>query len=306
MSERKNTILNEIKKQVESLGYIPLFDNYKNAKTKLTYATQEGYKLFSTLNNLKNGYGNTIFSLDNPYRFDNVKLWLKLNNYDLVLCDDNIWNTSRDKLKFIDKNGYIIYSPWIKVMYNTYYNPFHVSNPYTVYNIKVWLKNNKPNYELISTEYLGYTQNLKFRCNIHGEFEIDLSHLFILEENRGCQKCGTERKSGKNSYNYNPNLTDKERVLKRKILGEDIQRWSKEVLKRDNYACQYCGVKGVYLQAHHKDGYNWYIEGRVDISNGVTLCKECHKMFHKQFGYGDNTKEQFEIFIEEKLESMMA
>lgn len=52
------------------------------------------------------------------------------------------------------------------------------------------------------------------------------------------------------------------------------------------------------LKAHHLDGYNWCKEKRFDISNGVTCCDRCHKLFHKIYGRGKNTKEQFIEFLQ--------
>ena len=48
---------------------------------------------------------------------------------------------------------------------------------------------------------------------------------------------------------------------------------------------------------HHLDSYNWCKEKRVDDTNGITLCENCHKNFHNIYGRGDNTKEQFEEWI---------
>lgn len=69
-----------------------------------------------------------------------------------------------------------------------------------------------------------------------------------------------------------------------------------KVLARDNYTCQRCGYKGD-LKVHHLNGYNWYIEGRYNVINGITLCGSCHNKFHSQYGKGDNTKNQFNEWI---------
>ena len=73
------------------------------------------------------------------------------------------------------------------------------------------------------------------------------------------------------------------------------------VFKRDNYTCRCCGKDTHNNVSHHLDGYNWCIEKRLDVDNGVTLCESCHKEFHSIYGYGNNTKEQFEEWIENKF-----
>lgn len=100
---------------------------------------------------------------------------------------------------------------------------------------------------------------------------------------------------GKDSAVWNPNLTDEDRKNKRCIAGYD--EWRKLVFERDNFTCQKCGSnKGGTLNAHHIESYNSNRELRTTLSNGITLCKECHDDFHHQYGYGNNTIEQWEEF----------
>lgn len=76
--------------------------------------------------------------------------------------------------------------------------------------------------------------------------------------------------------------------------------FSKLVYERDHYTCVKCKIKGGYLNAHHLDGYHWCVEKRDDINNGVTLCKKCHREFHSIYTTKNNTKEQFQEYMEGK------
>lgn len=58
------------------------------------------------------------------------------------------------------------------------------------------------------------------------------------------------------------------------------RRWKQAVLERDNYTCTRCGSKE-NLHVHHIKSFSEFPELRYDVNNGATLCKECHRMEHK-------------------------
>lgn len=53
--------------------------------------------------------------------------------------------------------------------------------------------------------------------------------------------------------------------------------WRKSVFERDNYTCQICQERGKKLQADHIKPFKYFPELRWILSNGRTLCEECHK-----------------------------
>ena len=60
------------------------------------------------------------------------------------------------------------------------------------------------------------------------------------------------------------------------------KRWREKVFGRDDYVCQECGTRGGYLEPHHLKFWSEFIRGRFWVTNGVTLCRECHRYVHRQ------------------------
>lgn len=117
-----------------------------------------------------------------------------------------------------------------------------------------------------------------------------------------CKKCANKvLNGGENNYAWNKSKTQEERENGRKIEG--YADFIKKVLVRDNYVCKCCGDENnTNLEVHHLEGYDWCKEKRTDETNGITLCESCHKNFHLIYGYGDNTKQQFEEWIGHAIE----
>ena len=62
---------------------------------------------------------------------------------------------------------------------------------------------------------------------------------------------------------------------------EQYKKWRKKVFERDDYTCQKCKNKGGNLEAHHIRAFKKYKNDRFVMTNGVTLCKKCHREVHK-------------------------
>ena len=79
--------------------------------------------------------------------------------------------------------------------------------------------------------------------------------------------------------------------------GIETRLWRESVFARDNFTCQKCKERGGRLIAHHILNFSQYPNLRFAIDNGITLCVECHRKFHKKYGYQNNTKEQINRFL---------
>jgi hypothetical protein len=75
-------------------------------------------------------------------------------------------------------------------------------------------------------------------------------------------------------FQYSDNQSD------RRLPEYDV--WRRAVLWRDLFTCQDCGAKGTELQAHHIEPWATFPALRFDVSNGLTLCIECHRAIHSK------------------------
>lgn len=151
--------------------------------------------------------------------------------------------------------------------------------------------------KLLSTTYENANKKLEYICHCGSKATMTFGNFSVGYD---CAECKRRRFLGERNHNYNPNLSDEERLE----IGRYEVRYKKfrrEVYKRDNFTCVSCGnSKSGTLVAHHLDSYSEHPEKRTDPNNAVTLCDTCHKDFHHIYGYGKNTKEQFEEYIQNK------
>ena len=145
---------------------------------------------------------------------------------------------------------------------------------------------------LLETEYINCKTKMRYICNCKNINKISFSNF---QKGRRCKKCGIEKTPGENNHNYNFNLTNEERLLSRNY--SEYSTWRTNVYERDDYTCQKCFQKGVHLNAHHIENYSSNKKLRINKNNGITICKSCHKEFHKIYGRKNNTRQQLDEFL---------
>ena len=112
-----------------------------------------------------------------------------------------------------------------------------------------------------------------------------------------------EKMSGKNHPNFGKRgaetsgWKDGATILNRLIRSCFLYtEWRLMVYGRDDFTCQECYARGVYLHAHHKKLFSIILEQNNitslkqaeqcaelwNINNGITLCKKCHKKIHRK------------------------
>lgn len=158
----------------------------------------------------------------------------------------------------------------------------------------------KPNTKiLVNVKDLSHGSNVlvDVKCdNCNKEYKLSYyDYNKSLHDGRNyCNQCACKvLNSGENHYLWDKQKTEEERAFGRRTI-DGYTDFIKSVLMRDKYTCQCCKKKDVVLNVHHLNSYDWFIDGRTDVKNGITLCEKCHKNFHLLYGRGNNTKEQFE------------
>lgn len=89
-----------------------------------------------------------------------------------------------------------------------------------------------------------------------------------------CSKeCQNEYLTGSSNPTW---IQDRTKLKCRPNGNTNHKKWRKAIFERDNYTCQFCGERGGYLEADHIKPWAFFPELRTFISNGRTLCKDCH------------------------------
>lgn len=135
---------------------------------------------------------------------------------------------------------------------------------------KCWVKNSKENRKKRRAKRLFlYPKKKKQRRYLTRR----LKELALKNIRQYSFKAGKEHPNWKGGISQ---LRNKHSFADKKYIN-----WRKAVFERDNYTCQDCKArsgngKEVYLEAHHLKEWIDYPELRFEVSNGLTLCKDCH------------------------------
>jgi rubrerythrin len=102
-----------------------------------------------------------------------------------------------EKIIIKDKYGYA-YKVRLKYLKVNKPRKFYFNNPFSIQNIKLWLKLNNKKIEILSERYVKLKEKLNWKClNCNEYFDMDLD--CVVFGNQSCPYCSNQRVSYKNS-----------------------------------------------------------------------------------------------------------
>ena len=130
-----------------------------------------------------------------------------------TLLDDKYIST-RTKMKVMDREGYLYNYSIDKIRENNDKTTFRINknNPYSIYNIKNYIKLNNINIELLSEKYINNSTNMLWKCKCGNTFEMTLAS-FKNKHKYMCNKCSKLSKSNKQKLSYFSNKGFKSYIL---------------------------------------------------------------------------------------------
>ena len=173
------------------------------------------------------------------------------------------------------------------------------------------IKHKYDNYKLsdggVILYHAGVRLNSKGRIGNHlywakckcGRYTVATNHN-IRKDTLNCPHCTLNikrrqaRKTNrikKKKYGHIPNRDVVEKRNKHQLIV-----FKNTIKEKYYYTCRVCGASEPEMDTHHLKSFSQHPKYRAMTSNGVLLCKSCHKAFHDEMGYTNTTPKDFMLF----------
>jgi len=266
MNGKKRTY-EEAKMIVNDSGHelLSTYKKYISNIEKLVIKDKDNYYYICDLHNLLIKQFPRKYSKYNPYTIQNLKLWLSINNIPLELISKDYIIGKR--LIFKDDDSYfysLTLDSVIQFDKSCSPNRFHISNYYTIQNIKLWCKLNNKLFELVSDKYTNAKDKLIWKClkeDCGEEFENNWNNIF---SGQGCGVCSGQQVTLKTCLaTKNPELAKEWHPN----LNDDLTPF---------LVPEFCGT-GVWWKCS-KCNHDWnaVISNRSFRGDGCPKCRESH------------------------------
>jgi len=127
------------------------------------------------------------------------------------------------------------------------------------------------------------TRRIVWRCACGVELRLPKS---TAARKKYCSwACRQSRMRGANAPNWIDGTTKARQDEFRSGSDGALRWWSRHVIDRDHHSCRRCGATK-NLHAHHIALFARHESLRLDLDNGICLCRDCHRWAHSS----DNTQ----------------
>ena len=229
----------------------------------------------------------------NEYNKEFLKSVLESKEYQIL----GEIKTSNDKVLCKTKEGYLVLAiPQGIIRRNDNAKPFSKHNPYSVHNIKTWLKNNQiDTIELLSDKFESNSKKLKWLCKNCGS-EFETSWDTIKYGKRYCNYCAKslrydnfrdyyaeiKRECDKRQYTlltHKINRSNDEfKYICNKHKDKGLQSSCYDRFINQHQGCKYCGIESRgYLHRMSEDRIKSLVEEKGFIYHGFNYINDDKK-----------------------------
>jgi len=146
----------------------------------------------------------------------------------------------------------------------------------------------------LSRAKIGNTNSLGFKHGkiikeFHRKKMLGNSYHLGVKHTEATKKRIREASLGKKGNNWQGGITKVATSIRNSAR---YKKWRDAIFLRDDYTCQKCKKRGVYLEAHHKKSFSFLLKKYIitnnkeaieckelwNLDNGKTLCLDCHKL----------------------------
>lgn len=184
--------------------------------------------------------------------YEEVKYNLHNLGYELLSKE---YLDNRQKLLLKDVEGYLYLAQYSNLAFGKCPDKVSKYNPYTIQNIKLWLKLNNKQFKLISDTYINNSKNLKWKClnpECGDPFENNWGNI---SQGRGCPFCRKHRIANKRILKVNAKISRLKDIEEKKIKPKiRVEKTTKSKTKFIVYKAQspsnrmYIGITSVPLK----------------------------------------------------------
>jgi len=288
MGGRRKFTFEEVRDAFIERGCELLATEYLNDHTPLHYVARCGHVRDSTFNNFKHGKGDLCpkcryasIGAKRSLGYEKIKAAFEAEG--CVVTNEG-FRRSTDRVRYIALCGHENESDYAHFVGQKIGRVCGACSKSILYKIDyVREVFEQEDCELLESEYVNCKTPMRYiaKCGHESTITFDA----FLNSKNAAKRC---RNCHKHTYHEAP--IDRNRTASKV--------WRKAVYARDGFNCVACGAHGGDLNAHHLAAYDANPERRFSVDNGVTLCSRCHTKFHSVYGFGGNTPEQFEEWLQ--------